>query len=281
MKYTEVTFQATPNTELAKEILTALLAEAGYDSFSHEEEALKGYIPSEHFNAQTLEELLSEFPLEGVTFNYAAEEMEDKDWNEEWEKNFFRPVIIGNRCAVHSSFHKDIPEAEYRILINPKMAFGTGHHETTSLILQELLDAELSGKRLLDMGCGTSILAILASMRGADPVVAIDIDDWCVDNSRENLSLNRIQNIEVLKGDASLLKTIPPFDVVIANINRNILLGDMEVYVSAMNLGASLWISGFYVQDVPVLREKAERLGLRFLSQREKHNWAAVHFEKQ
>lgn len=281
MKYTEVSFRTSPPSELAKEILTALLAAVGYESFTEEEEVLKGYIPTEDFDVQTLERLFSEFPLQAVSFRYTALEMEDKNWNEEWEKNYFQPVVIGRRCVVHSSFHKDLPEATYRILINPKMAFGTGHHETTSLLLEELLDADLTGKRLLDMGCGTSILAILASMRGAGPVTAIDIDDWCVDNSRENLSLNRIQNTEVYKGDAALLPSLAPFEVVIANINRNILLRDMEAYVRAMTPGAHLWISGFYVQDIPVLREKAEGLGLRFLSQREKQNWAVVHFEKR
>lgn len=280
MKYTEAALYPSPDSELAQEILIALLAERGYDSFAGEAGCLKGYIPTSDFSRQTLEALLADFPLAGVQIRYECTEMEDIDWNEEWEKNFFRPIVIGERCVIHSSFHTDIPAAEYDILINPKMAFGTGHHETTSLILEELLDADLQGKRVLDMGCGTSILAILAALRGAAPVVAIDIDDWCVDNSKENIALNGMAQIEVLQGDASSLSAFDPFDVVIANINRNILLRDMEAYVRVMHLGAHLWMSGFYTEDIPMLREKAESIGLQFLSQREKRNWAAIHLSR-
>ena len=220
MKYTEVVFHVNPGSEEVNEILIALLSEIGYDSFADTEGDLKAYIPTSLFDKSSLETLLSEFPVENHSISYQKEEMEDKDWNEEWEKNFFQPIVIGERCVIHSSFHKDIPKAEYRIMINPKMAFGTGHHETTSLILEELLEADLKGKRLLDMGCGTSILAILASMRGANPIMAIDIDDWCVDNSIENLKLNEIHSVRVMQGDASSLKDMEPFDIIIANINR-------------------------------------------------------------
>lgn len=179
---------------------------------------------------------------------------------------------------IHSTFHKDYPKTEYDIVINPQMAFGTGHHETTSSILGELLEADLKGKSVLDMGCGTSILAILASMRGAGKVTAIDIDDWCVNNSRDNIALNGISNITVELGDASLLNGREPFDVVIANINRNILLQDMPAYAACMKKGSELYISGFYTEDIPVLREKAESLGMEYVHHREKHNWAAVKF---
>ena len=205
-------------------------------------------------------------------------EPEEKNWNEELEKNFFQPIVIDNRCVIHSTFHKDYPKAEYDIVINPQMAFGTGHHETTSSILGELLEADLKGKSVLDMGCGTSILAILASMRGAGKVTAIDIDDWCVNNSRDNIALNGISNITVELGDASLLNGREPFDVVIANINRNILLQDMPAYAACMKKGSELYISGFYTEDIPVLREKAESLGMEYVHHREKHNWAAVKF---
>ena len=169
--------------------------------------------------------------------------------------------MIDNRCVIHSTFHKDYPKAEYDIVINPQMAFGTGHHETTSSILGELLDADLKGKSVLDMGCGTSILAILASMRGADPVTAIDIDDWCVNNSRDNIALNNINNITVELGDASLLE---------------ILLNDMAAYTACMHKGSEIYMSGFYVQDIDAIRSKGESLGLKFVHYREKNNWAAV-----
>jgi ribosomal protein L11 methyltransferase len=188
--------------------------------------------------------------------------------------------VIDNRCVVHSTFHKEVPQAEYEILINPQMAFGTGHHETTSLIIGELLDADLKGKSLLDMGCGTSILAILASMRGADPITAIDIDNWCVTNSIDNLQLNHIENIQVELGDATSLKGRTPFDVIIANINRNILLNDMAQYVACMHPGSEIYMSGFYVEDIPYIRAEGERLGLQFVHYKEKHNWAVVKLMK-
>ena len=209
---------------------------------------------------------------------YKVEEAEDKDWNEEWEKNFFQPIVIGERCCIHSTFHKDTPKTEYEILINPQMAFGTGHHETTSSIISELLDADLQGKSVLDMGCGTSILAILASLRGASEVTAIDIDDWCVNNSRDNIALNNIHNIMVEHGDARLLEGRNPFDVIIANINRNILLADMNRYAACMHRGSELFMSGFYVEDIPSIQAKAESLGMKFEHYREKNNWAAVKF---
>lgn len=209
---------------------------------------------------------------------YTYREAEDKDWNEEWEKNFFQPIIIGDRCVIHSTFHHDIPQADYDIVINPQMAFGTGHHETTSLIIGELLDNDLQGKSLLDMGCGTSILAILARMRGAAPCTAIDIDEWCVRNSLENIELNGVDRISVFQGDASALEGKGPFDVVIANINRNILLNDMKQYARCMRSGSELYMSGFYVDDIPVIQAEAERNGLRFVHHREKNRWAAVKF---
>ena len=183
-----------------------------------------------------------------------------------------------HRCVIHSTFHRDIPQAEYDIVINPQMAFGTGHHETTSLIIGELLDNDLQGKSLLDMGCGTSILAILARMRGAAPCTAVDIDEWCVRNSLENIELNGVDRISVFQGDASLLKDQGPFDVIIANINRNILLNDMKRYVSCMHPGSELYMSGFYVDDIPVIQAEAEHNGLRFVHYKEKNRWAAVKF---
>ena len=224
---------------------------------------------------------MADFPIPDTNVSYTIFEPEDKDWNEEWEKNFFQPIVIDNRCVIHSTFHKDYPKAEYDIVINPQMAFGTGHHETTSSILGELLDADLKGKSVLDMGCGTSILAILASMRGAAKVTAIDIDDWCVNNSRDNIALNNINNITVELGDASLLEGREPFDVIIANINRNILLNDMHAYVSCMHSGSEIYMSGFYVQDIDAIREKGESLGLKFVHYREKNNWVAVKLVKE
>jgi ribosomal protein L11 methyltransferase len=278
MRYFEVTFKTNPCTETVNDVLSAIMGEIGFESFVEENDGIKGYIQQPVYDEATLKETIANIPLEGVTISYEAHLMEDKDWNEEWEKNFFQPIVIGNRCAIHSTFHKDVPKAEYDILINPQMAFGTGHHETTSLILEELLNAELQNKSLLDMGCGTSILAILAAMRGAKPITAIDIDTWCVDNSKENILLNNVENITVELGDASSLQGREPFDVIIANINRNILLQDMNCYTACMHKNSEIYMSGFYVSDIPMIQEKAKSLGLKFIYHKEKNNWAVVKF---
>ena len=278
MKYFEVTFTTSPCNETANDVVSALAGEIGFESFVEWENGVQAYIQQSLFDEEALKSMVAEFPLPDTKIEYTLVEAEDKDWNEEWEKNFFQPIVIGDRCCIHSTFHKDTPQTEYEILINPQMAFGTGHHETTSSIISELLEADLQGKSVLDMGCGTSILAILASMRGAGPITAIDIDDWCVNNSRDNIALNGIGNITVEWGDANLLKGREPFDVIIANINRNILLADMAQYAACMHSGSELYMSGFYVQDIPVIQEKAESLGMEFIHHREKNNWAAVKF---
>lgn len=280
MKYLEFIFHTEPCTEVVNDVLSAVLGEVGFESFVEQEGGIAAYIQTALYDEETLKSALDSFPLADTTLTYTYKEAEDKDWNEEWEKNFFQPIVIGNRCVIHSTFHHDVPQAEYDIVINPQMAFGTGHHETTSLIICELLEADLQGKALLDMGCGTSILAILARMRGAAPCTAIDIDEWCVRNSLENIELNHVDSISVFQGDASILPDKGPFDVVIANINRNILLNDMKHYVARMNPGARLFMSGFYTDDIPAIREEAERNGLRFVHHKEKNRWAAVQFEK-
>lgn len=280
MKYFEFTFNTSPCTETVNDVLAAVLGEAGFESFVEREGGLSAYIQQSLCDEETIKNALADFPLPDTQITYSYVEAEDKNWNEEWEKNFFQPIVIGDRCVIHSTFHTDVPKAEYDIVINPQMAFGTGHHETTSLIIGELLDSELQGKSLLDMGCGTSILAILARMRGAAPCTAIDIDEWCVRNSIENTELNQVTDITVEQGDAAALAGKGPFDIVIANINRNILLNDMKQYVACMHPGSELYMSGFYVDDIPVIREEAERNGLSFVHYKEKNRWAAVKLQK-
>lgn len=280
MKYLEFVFRTTPCTETVNDVLSAVLGEVGFESFIEQTDGIAAYIQKQLFNEESLKEALAEFPLPNTQIEYSYQDAEDKDWNEEWEKNFFQPIIIGDRCIIHSTFHRDVPKAEYDIVINPQMAFGTGHHETTSLIINELLDSNLQGKSLLDMGCGTSILAILARMRGATPCTAIDIDEWCVRNSLENIALNHVDNITAFQGDASSLADQGPFDVVIANINRNILLNDMKHYIARMNSEAELLMSGFYVADIPAIQAEAERNGLHFIHHKEKNRWAVVKFKK-
>lgn len=278
MKYFEFTFSTRPCSETVSDVLAAVLGEAGFESFVTTDNGLTAYIQQALCDEAAIKEVIAEFPIPDTDITYSYVEAEDKDWNEEWEKNFFQPIIIGDRCVIHSTFHHDVPQVEYDIVINPQMAFGTGHHETTSLIIGELLETVLNGKSVLDMGCGTSILAILARLRGAAPCLAIDIDEWCVRNSIENIALNGLTDIEVKEGDASILQGKGPFDVVIANINRNILVNDMKHYIACMKLGSELYMSGFYIDDVPVIRAEAERNGLTFVHQKEKNRWAAVKF---
>ena len=278
MKYIEVTFTVTPLSETACDIIAALTAELGFESFVPSDNGTIGYVPIHLYDEQSVAEALTDFPMPDTTVTFTSREMEDKNWNEEWEKNFFEPIVVDNRCVIHSTFHKDYPEALYDIIINPQMAFGTGHHQTTRLIISYLLDIDLSGKTVLDMGCGTSILAILASMRGAKELTAIDIDEWCVNNSIDNFALNHIDNIKVFQGDASSLAAEGPFDIIIANINRNILLADMQYYVARMNAGAEIYFSGFYESDLPMIQAEAERLGLTFLSYRVEKEWTAAQF---
>lgn len=280
MKYTEVKFTVTPVSETANDVIAAMAVELGFESFVESTDGTVGYVPAALYDEQALREMLELFPMPDTSVAFVAQELEDKDWNEEWEKNFFEPIVVGDRCVIHSTFHKDYPRAMYDIIINPQMAFGTGHHQTTRLIISYLLDIELADREVLDMGCGTSILAILASMRGAKAVTAIDIDEWCVNNSIDNLSLNGVRNVNVFQGDASSLSSVGPFDVVIANINRNILLADMHCYVECMDVGAEIYFSGFYEGDLSMIRAEAERLGLRYLSHRVDNDWTAAQFVK-
>lgn len=278
MKYLEFSFRTMPCTETVNDVLSAVLGEVGFESFVEQPDGINAYIQKDLYDEEAFKEAITNFPLPGTRIEYSYQEAEDKDWNEEWEKNFFQPIIIGNRCVIHSTFHQDVPKAEYDIVINPQMAFGTGHHETTSLIIEELLDNELNNKSLLDMGCGTSILAILARMRGARPCTAIDIDEWCVRNSIENIGLNHVDDIVVSQGDASSLTGKGPFDVIIANINRNILLNDMKQYVACMHTDSEIYMSGFYVDDIDSIREEAGKNGLTFVHYKEKNRWAEVKF---
>lgn len=278
MQYTAVHFKFAFAEDFAADIFVAELAELGFESFENDAEGIIAYIPSVNYQEQLLAGLIETFPYAGAEIKETLT-IADQNWNEEWEKHFFQPIVIDNKCVIHSSFHTDIPSMEYDILIDPKMAFGTGHHATTSLIVSELLQLDMRGKSLLDMGCGTAVLAILASKRGAGPITAIDIDNWCTENSLENIALNHVDNIEVLQGDANLLPG-RRFDIVLANINRNILLTDMHLYADCLPQGGILYMSGFYTEDVPQIEAEAVKLGFRMTACREKNNWAVVRMEK-
>ena len=277
MNYYELKIVLSPNTETNRDILAALLAEIGFESFTESENGLDAYVSEKNYSEEAISGLLSDIPLIDTEISYSANYVEAQDWNEEWEKNFFQPIIIDDKCVIHSSFHKDIPTLLYDIVIDPKMAFGTGHHETTSLMVSFLLETELENKSFLDMGCGTAVLAILAKMRGSGRTLAIDNDEWACQNSHENVNLNHTEDIEVQFGDAGLLGK-EKFDIIFANINRNILLNDIHIYTSCLNPGGELYMSGFYTEDLDIISEECKKNGLQFIDNKVKNNWTAARF---
>ena len=279
--YTKVKFAVTPNEEMATDVLAALLAEIGFESFVPEDEGMSAYVPQALYNEENIANVVAEFPIEGFEITYDCQFIEGEDWNAQWEKNYFQPIVLGEDCVIHSTFHTDVPKARYDILIDPKMAFGTGYHQTTCHMLRAILASDMSGKSVLDMGCGTALLAILARKHGAEKVVAIDIDEFAYENAKENVTLNGTPDIEVRLGGADAIKESDSFDYVIANINRNILLMDMVNYVRCMHTGSQIFISGFYTEDMEVLKEEAARHGLRYLDYAENDNWAMMKFVKE
>ena len=278
--YVEVRLDVTPCDEMHTDVLAALLAEAGFESFVPDETGLTAYIKAEMFSDDKLAEVVSDFPFE-CDIKPKATVVEGQDWNKEWEKNYFQPIVIDDKCVIHSSFHKDIPECRYDIVIDPKMAFGTGHHSTTSLILRQLLSMNLQGRNVVDMGTGTGILAILAAMRGAKRIDAIEIDEFAYTNACENLRLNNAELVDIHLGDAALLSNIKDVDLFIANINRNIITADLPAYVSTLASGATMLLSGFYESDIPVILETATPLGLEYLSHSVDNNWSCLKLTKK
>lgn len=258
----------------ATEILIAELGYAGFESFVETQEGLTAYIQKEAYNDSILEDVQilnsKEFSIQ-----YTFEEIEQTNWNAEWEKNF-NPIVVDNLCTVRAPFHEK-PSTKYDIIIEPKMSFGTGHHETTHMMIQHILQNDFENKTVLDMGCGTGVLAILAEMKGAKKIDAIDIDNWCYLNSLENVTRNNCTNISVFEGDANLLNN-KSYDVIIANINRNILLTDMETYAKSLNKNGILFLSGFYNNDIPVIEESCAKQMLKLDKKLEKNNWVALKF---
>lgn len=260
--------------ELGCEILVAELGEKPFESFIETEFGVTAYVQKALWSDSILDDI---FILTSPEFviSYHIEEIEQVNWNEEWEKNF-EPIDVDGKCHVRAPFHPKTA-AEFDIIIEPKMSFGTGHHETTHMVIQHLLETDLVDKKTLDMGCGTAILAILAEMKGAKPIDAIDIDNWCYLNSIENAERNNCQHISVYEGDASLLVN-QKYDVIIANINRNILLNDMNRYVHCLNQSGLLFLSGFYTEDIPAIDECCQKLGLTLEKTIERNNWVSLKF---
>ena len=269
-------FEVEPK-ELGSEILIAELGEKPFESFSETENGFSAYIQKSLWEEGMFEDIMI---LQNPEFkiSYTFDEIAAVNWNEEWEKNF-DPIDVDGKCHVRAPFHPKT-SAEYDIVIEPKMSFGTGHHETTHMMIQHLLDLDVKGKKTLDMGCGTAILAILAEMKGATPIDAIDIDNWCYLNSIENVERNNCKSITVYEGEASLLQG-KSYDLIIANINRNILLNDMAVYAKSLHSGGTLLLSGFYVEDIEAITDSCKQNGLIFEKQLERNNWVALRFLKK
>lgn len=312
MQYLEFHFTLTPASSDFTDVLESVLADAGFESFVKDEDQtilpsdlneatgdtvlndsilgapgnenpaassnLTAYIQQSLFDEAVLRQSIKEFPIPGVSINYEMKEAENRDWNAEWEQNYFQPLMVDERCVVSATFHKDVPLAEYNIKINPRMSFGTGHHETTRQMLRAILATDIQGRDVLDMGCGTCILGILAAMCGARSLTAIDIDEWCVANSRENLALNGIDNAEVLHGNADLLPSVPTYDIILANIHLNIICADIQRYAACLRPGGIILTSGFYTADLPAITAAAKAAGLTFLRHTEENNWCCAKF---
>ena len=278
--YVKATFFVEPYNEVQCDILAALLCEVGFESFEQNVTGIDAYIQQSLFDTSNIEQAISQYDFSSK-ITWKCETIEGRDWNEEWEKNYFTPMVIADRCVIHSTFHKDYPKMEYDIVIDPKMAFGTGHHETTNLMVEQILREEMNGATVLDMGTGTGILAMLASMCGAKEAVGIEIDEFAFQNTLENVKLNNVRNVKMLLGDASLLKPEWQFDYVIANINRNIITADIDRYAMVLRPGGKMLLSGFYEHDIPVVLETATPLGLTEVLHNVKNRWTMLLLEKR
>ncbi len=279
--YVELKFTLSPNPgEDATDLLAGMLGDIGFESFVPSDQGLTAFVACGLWNEDALKEVIDEFPF-NCRIDYTHSVIEGRYWNEEWEKNYFQPIVIGNKCVVHSSFHTDIPAAEYDIVIDPKMAFGTGHHATTSLILEQLLERDLNSKSVIDMGTGTGILALLAAMRGASPVTGIEIDPFAQVNAVENVALNNHPEIKIILGDAQALDEVEPADIFIANINRNVITGDIDRYARRLHEGGLMLLSGFYVEDIEVVENAAKAVGLEKIGFTERDRWTCLQLLKK
>ena len=266
------------NIQEITDILIAELNEIDYESYDETDTGVKGYILEKFFDFEKVK-LLQANNIPGTIIKYSYEIIKTKNWNEVWEKNF-DPISVNDDCIIRAPFHEIKPTAKYDIIIEPKMSFGTGHHETTYLMLKTMLELDFKDKNVLDMGCGTGVLAILASLKGAKNVTAIDIDEWAYNNTLENIEKNNCANIRVFKGNANLLQD-QKFEIVIANINRNILLDDIKHYSKALTSGGTLLLSGLYEKDLEMINNEAAENNIKYINHLEKHNWIAIKFCKK
>ena len=258
--------------------MAAFLCDEGFESFKPDDCGLTAYVRTDLYDEGAVKKILEEFPID-TDFTFSSETVKGEDWNEEWEKHYFQPIVVDDKCVVHSSFHKDVPSAEYDIVIDPKMAFGTGHHSTTSNMMRHILSSDMEGKSVIDMGTGTGILAILCKMKGADNVTGIEIDPFAWENAVENAALNNVK-VNMLCGDAGLLAGLDQADYFLANINRNVITSDIESYASCLKQGGIMLLSGFYRSDIPIVEKAANEYGLFLESEKEDNDWVALRFKK-
>ena len=287
MKYYAIKFNIQTSDDMlqvARDLLADSAAEAGCESFEDTDNGLTAYVQQEIWNQEEMDSQIENFPLLDTKITYTVEDAEDKDWNQCWEDEGFAPIIVDDKIVIYDAKHTTLDElsalntnAETTIAIDAQLAFGTGTHQTTRMIVSTLLHSDIEGKRVLDCGCGTGILGITASKLGAQEVVGYDIDDWSVNNTRHNAEINKVENMEVLHGDSTVLNHISGmFDIVMANINRNILLQDMHQFRDVMSGNSTLILSGFYEEDVPLLLEKAKELGLEEYGRKTDDNWCCL-----
>jgi ribosomal protein L11 methyltransferase len=278
--YIALRISVSPYSEDLCDLIAASLADVGYESFETIDGGMIAYIVDTDFNLDKAKEVLTDLPI-AAKLSYESELIEGKDWNEEWEKNYFQPIVIDNRCVVHSTFHKDVPNADIDIVIDPKMAFGTGHHSTTGLMMRYLLEMNLNGKQIIDMGTGTGILAILSKKLGAKSVAGIEIDEGAYDNALLNTELNNVE-LQFIHSDVKGLEAVDEkCDLFIANINRNIILADIEAYAAALKEGGEMLLSGFYEKDIPIIESRAKMIGLEKLDYKMDNDWVAVRLHRR
>ena len=278
MIYKKLSVQLTPYNEDASQIMMAQLGECGFDTFTETETGFEAYAAAD--NVSPMFELAIVSVVEGVKVEWTMDDVEDQDWNQQWEENSFKPICIDGRCRIRSPYHEPDDSVEYEVVINPKMSFGTGYHETTTMMVKYIMENDMAQKVVLDMGCGTGILGILASKRGAKHVDGVDIDEWSYRNAAENISLNGVGNMTPVLGGAEVLSGMGPYDVVFANINRNILVRDMQQYCSVLKPEGCMFFSGFYSEDAPIVVAEAEKYGLRLVETKEQNNWNGLFMKR-